>query len=162
MNGVLLLNESVTASASLAPPLEGRRGTRTSVIGLGAPVADVFNTLADIEALPRWAGRFCERIYLDRGRWRGLTSLGELWLELEVNADEGSMALLAGREEGDSRRVEWQVMPGLAGGSRVLLCVVAAKDDLQRRLSRALEDELWGLTARWGGGVGSGGVERAS
>ncbi len=154
MSGATFLVES--APVDLAVESSGKRGARTSVIALTVSREEAFRTLADIEALPRWAVGFCEVVYLDRGNWRGLTALGELWLELEVDAHEGSVALLAGRQLGDARRVEWRVLPTPEGGTGLSVRVEATSDDLQKRLFAAIETELWALTERWGGGVGSG------
>lgn len=159
MSGTTLWVESATVD--LAAGSSEKHGARTSVIALTAPCEEVFHTLADIEALPRWAEGFCEVVYLDRGNWRGLTVLGELWLELEIDAHEGGVALLAGRQLGDSRRVEWRVMPTPDGGTRLSIRVEASTDDLQRRLFAVIETELWALTARWGGGVQAAARERA-
>ena len=42
-------------------------------VTVSAPRDTVFNFLADIENLPRWAGAWCERLALQRGRWWALT-----------------------------------------------------------------------------------------
>lgn len=159
MSGPTLLTESATAEVVVVAA--EKLGARTSVIALTAPCGEVFNTLADIEALPRWADGFCEVVYLDRGNWRGLTVLGELWLELEIDAHVGGVALLAGWQLGDGRRVEWRVLPTPDGGTRLSLRVEATSDDLQKRLFVAVETALWTLTARWGGGVRAGATEVA-
>ncbi|MBC7368150.1 MAG: hypothetical protein H7343_15280 [Undibacterium sp.] len=84
------------APVELAGAAAKKSGARTSVVALTAPHEVVFKILADIEALPRWAGGFCEMVYLDLGSWRGLTVLGELWLELEINAHEGKICVAGG------------------------------------------------------------------
>ena len=41
---------------------------RTIALSVAAPRDTVFNFLADIENLPKWAGSWCERLTLERGR----------------------------------------------------------------------------------------------
>ncbi len=159
MSSTACWTELATTDLTVTTPR--RAGARTSVIAVTASCEEVFKALADIEALPRWADGFCEAVYVDQGNWRGLTALGELWLELETNVREGSIALLAGHQLGDSRRVEWQVVPAQGGGTRLSIRVEATSDELQKRLFAAIETELWTLTTRWGGGVRAEGQERA-
>ncbi|HQY05870.1 MAG TPA: hypothetical protein PLQ52_07375, partial [Lacunisphaera sp.] len=65
-------------------------------ITVSAPRDTVFNFLADIENLPRWAGAWCERLALQRGRWWALTSEGEQVMDMETSAGTGVIDLRAG------------------------------------------------------------------
>ena len=81
----------------------------TAVLTVAAAPAQVFRELADIENLPRWAGGFCERVALSRGRWVGLTALGEMFLALEADECAGTITLLAGWREREMHAVRWEV-----------------------------------------------------
>ena len=69
---------------------------RTIAVTVAAPRDTVFNFLADIENLPKWAGAWCERIALERGRWWALTAEGELVVDMETSAGTGVIDLRAG------------------------------------------------------------------
>ena len=58
-------------------------------VTVSAPRDTVFNFLADIENLPKWAGAWCERLALQRGRWWALTSEGEQVMDMETSAGTG-------------------------------------------------------------------------
>ena len=62
---------------------------RTIAVTVAAPRDTVFNFLADIENLPQWAGAWCERLALERGRWWALTAEGELVVDMETSAGTG-------------------------------------------------------------------------
>jgi hypothetical protein len=129
----------------------------TAVLTVAAAPAQVFCELADIENLPRWAGGFCERVMLSRGRWVGLTSLGEMFLAQEADERAGTITLLAGWREREMHAVRWCVAavgPDAAvGGVRVTFSARPVVADGHARLCRALADEWPGLVARLGGGV---------
>ena len=129
-----LTDESEEGVATAAPPA-------TVCVAAPGPEA-VFNLLADVERLPRWAGGFCERVELRRGRWLALTALGELWLEVEADPWAGTVTLRAGPEPGAECSVRLGVRSGPAGGTRVTLDGCAREDGLQRRLADAVEAEL--------------------
>lgn len=128
---------------------------RTLAVTLSAPRDTVFNFLADIENLPRWAGGFCERIYLERGRWRALTSQGELDCELEAMANAGIIDL----RFGDSP-LRLAVLPirVLALGANTTLVTVAFIEPpewpaaLAQRDAAEMLAEFEGLVRRFGGG----------
>ena len=69
---------------------------RTIAVTLAAPRDTVFNFLADIENLPKWAGGWCERLALERGRWWAFTVEGEQVVDLESGAGTGVIDLRAG------------------------------------------------------------------
>jgi len=69
---------------------------RTIRAVVAAPCATVFAFLADIENLPKWAGAYCERIALERGRWWALTAEGEQVLEMDTDAGRGIIDFRAG------------------------------------------------------------------
>ena len=69
---------------------------RTLAVTVSAPRDPVFNFLADIENLPKWAGDYCERVMLQGGRWWALTAEGELAVEIAADAGCGVIDLRAG------------------------------------------------------------------
>ncbi len=141
----------------------------TAVLTVAATPMQVFRELADIENLPRWAGGFCERVTLSRGRWVGLTSLGEMYLALEADERVGAITLAAGWREREMHAVRWEVTAAGtdevrvalgsdevgAGvkGARVSFTARPVTGEGHARLWRALADEWPRLVARLGGGV---------
>jgi hypothetical protein len=108
--------------------------------------------LADIEALPRWAGEFCGGIGLVRGRWVALTALGELEVELEAHEATGEITLRFGADARVAHTAALRVAAALdesahAGGTRVTL-VVADDVDGDASSSR-LADVVRGALAEW-------------
>ena len=69
---------------------------RTIALTLSASRDDVFNFLADIENLPKWAGGYYERLTLERGRWWALTAEGDQVVDLETSAGTGVIDLRSG------------------------------------------------------------------
>ena len=125
----------------------------TARVTLAAPPERVFRELADLENLPRWAGGFCERVSLARGRWVALTSLGELFLALEAEERAGEITLRAGWDARELHALPLRIASADGGGTRVTFAVPRATDEGHARLCRALGDEWPGLAARIGGGV---------
>ena len=69
---------------------------RTIALTLSAPRDGVFNFLADIENLPKWAGGYYERLALERGRWWALTAEGDQVVDVETSAGTGVIDLRSG------------------------------------------------------------------
>ena len=123
---------------------------------LGAPRATVFNFLADIENLPRWAGGYCERIGLSRGRWLGLTVHGELYLEIEADAHTGVIDLHAGEEHERTHLLPLRVI-ALPGG-QTLVHGTFLPASRQHELAfegqwQVFREDLRRVAARFGGGL---------
>ncbi len=133
----------------------------TLVLAVPGPRAAVFNTLADIEALPRWAGGFCEALYLRGGRWVGLTALGEIFLEISADAAAGEITLAAGWRAEAMRSCMVRVGAGGGGSARVMLCAENAGDELQARWQAAVATALREWAARRCAQTGPKGCERA-
>lgn len=141
-----------------APP-----ATSTAIFTAMVPRECVWRTLADIEALPRWSGEFCEGIGLVRGRWVALTALGELECELEAHDATGEIALRFGAGARATQtvrlcvtRVEADALYG--DGTRVTLVVAdeADRDAPHSRLADALREALAEWLVRWPGGAVNG------
>lgn len=87
-----------------------------------APRAAVFRYLADVEALPGWAGEFCESLELCAGGWRGLTAEGELFIELEADERSGVIDLRLGDHWSCWRSIALRVV-AWPGGQTVVSAV---------------------------------------
>lgn len=128
--------------------------THTLDVVLSAPRDAVFRMLADIEALPRWAAAFCERVDLVNGGWLALTGAGEVFCEIEADDRTGviDLRLAMGGEPPGFMPLRVVGLPG--GGTLVTLTLL--QSPLQsaaqyHRLLRALRQDLQALGRRLGG-----------
>jgi hypothetical protein len=140
------------------PPEGGARPGRVmfvTAVALPAPRDDVFRLLADIEALPRWAPAFCERIDLNRRGWRALTAIGELCCALEADAATGAIDLRLGETPGRLElHLPLRVVALPAGCTLVSLKLVPVPGQPDRQFERerrALLAALQGLADRFKG-----------
>ena len=69
---------------------------RTLSVTVPASRDTVYNFLADIENLPKWATEFCERIELRHNGWWAYTSQGEMMVESEADDHTGVIDLRVG------------------------------------------------------------------
>jgi hypothetical protein len=128
---------------------------RSFSVIVSAPRDTVFNFLADIENLPRWAPSLCERLYLTRGRWMALSGRGELNIDLEANNGTGVVDLRAGSSPDRMALLPMRVVPLSARSALVTLTFVAAPEwpaGILQCDADALAADLEGLLRRFGGG----------
>jgi hypothetical protein len=128
---------------------------RTVSVIVSAPRDTVFNFLADIENLPRWASSLCERLYLARGRWMALSPQGEMHLDLEANNGTGVIDLRAGRATDQMALLPMRVMPLSLRSTLVTVTFVPAPEwpaGVMQCDAGALVVDLQGLLRRFGGG----------
>jgi len=69
---------------------------RTVSVAVFAPRDTVFNFLADIENLPKWAAGFCERLELRHNGWWAYTTRGEMIVESDADDRTGVIDLRVG------------------------------------------------------------------
>lgn len=122
---------------------------------VAAPRDTVFNFLADIENLPRWAPGFCERLYLERGRWKALTSHGELYLELEAGTEAGVIDLRAGPATDQMALLPIRVLALNSGACVVTMTFMSGPEwpsGILQRDAVQFASELRTLVRRFGGG----------
>jgi hypothetical protein len=120
-----------------------------------APRDTVFNFLADIENLPRWAPSLCERLYLAHGRWMALSPQGEQQLDLEANNGAGVIDLRAGPSPGQMALLPMRVVPQTKASSLISITFVQAPEwpaGIMQCDAGTLSRELLGLVRRFGGG----------
>ncbi len=121
---------------------------------LSAPRDAVFRLLADVEALPRWAAAFCERVDLVDGGWLALTGAGEVFCEIEADDRTGviDLRLAMGGEPPGLMPVRVLALPG--GDTLVTLTLLQStvqSSAQYHRLRRALQQDLQALGRRLGG-----------
>jgi hypothetical protein len=128
---------------------------RTISVSVSASRDTVFNFLANIENLPKWATEFCERLELRRGRWWAYTSRGEMLVELSAHDGTGVIDLCAGPAPDRLGLLPIRVLPLPGGGSLVSVTLVQAagfSDESFDVLYQGLLAELRGFLRRFGGG----------
>jgi hypothetical protein len=120
-----------------------------------APRDTVFNFLADIENLPRWAGAWCERLALQRGRWWALTAEGEQVMDMETSAGTGVIDLRAGASPEHFRLLPIRVVALSSRRTLVSILLIEGPDetaDAYLRRRELLGKAATGLLKRFGGG----------
>ena len=128
---------------------------RTVALTVSAPRDTVFNFLADIENLPKWAPGYCERIALERGRWWALTAEGEQVMDMETSAGTGVIDWRAGPLPERMNLIPLRVLALSTRRSLVTLTLIEAPDDPAEAGERRYEillDAARGLLRRFGGG----------
>lgn len=124
----------------------------TLAVRIAAPRWVVFNFLANVENVPRWAQEFCERLEISHGRWLALTAAGELYVELQADERSGVIDLLFGEADRIFVSVSLRVLSTPDGASAVsLLCCRASHEASERFGQRcaAIEEGLRRLQERW-------------
>ena len=115
----------------------------------------VFNFLADIENLPKWAGAWCERLALQRGRWWALTSEGEQVLDMETSAGTGVIDLRAGVSAEKFRLLPIRVVALSTRRTLISFLLIEGPDETDDAFARRrerLQTAADGLLKRFGGG----------
>jgi len=109
---------------------------------LHAPRDAVFRLLADVEALPRWAAAFCERVDLVDGGWLALTGAGEIFCEVEADDRTGviDLRLGVGGEPPDLMPLRVIALPG--GDTLVTLTLLRWPNQTDAQFHR-LRQALW-------------------
>jgi uncharacterized protein YndB with AHSA1/START domain len=128
---------------------------RTIAVTLAAPRDTVFNFLADIENVPKWAGGWCERLALERGRWWAFTADGEQLVDLESSAGTGVIDLRAGPWPDRMTPTPIRVLALSRRRTLLSVTVIEAPDqtpEAYERRYRLLLTAAGGLLRRFGGG----------
>lgn len=124
----------------------------TLAVRVAAPRWVVFNFLADVENVPRWAEEFCERLDVSHGRWLALTAAGELFVELQADERSGVVDVQFGESELVYAQVSLRVLDAPAGDCVVsLLCCRAPGERVERFEQRCamIARGLGRLRERW-------------
>jgi len=124
-------------------------------VTVSAPRDTVFNFLADIENLPKWAGGWCERLALQRGRWWALTTEGEQIMDMETSAGTGVIDLRAGVSPDRLRLLPIRVVALSTRRTLISLLVIEGADEANAAFTRRrdhLQTAVDGLLKRFGGG----------
>jgi len=128
---------------------------RTIALTVSAPRDTVFHFLADIENLPKWAGAWCERLALQRGRWWALTAEGEQVVDMETSAGTGVIDLRAGPSPEHMTPVPIRLVA--LSPRRTLVSFIVIESPEQSAEAYGLRHERWltasrGLIRRFSGG----------
>lgn len=128
---------------------------RTVSVVVSASRDTVFNFLADIENLPKWATEFCERIELRHDGWWAYTTQGEMIVESDTDDRTGVIDLRVGPSADELGSFPVRVFP-LAPDSTLVSFTFIQKPELSDERYEgqyhSLVVELWGLIRRFGGG----------
>lgn len=79
--------------------------SRTSVLVLAAPRERVFEFLADIANLPRWATAFCRELRREGSRDKVVTPEGEIFFRIDADPRSGAIDMHGGPS--DDRMAYW-------------------------------------------------------
>lgn len=124
-------------------------------VTVAAPRDTVFNFLADIENLPKWAGVWCERLALQRGRWWALTTEGEQIMDMETSAGTGVIDLRAGVSPDRFRLLPIRVVALSTRRTLISFLLIEGPDESDTAFARRrdwLQSAADGLLKRFGGG----------
>jgi hypothetical protein len=139
----------------MGDPIPRTMNIHPLTVTLSAPRDTVFNFLADIENLPKWAGAWCERLALERGRWWALTAEGEQVVDLETSAGTGVIDLRSGPTPDRLRLTPIRVLALSTRRTLVSFLLIEAPgesaEDCARR-QQVLQAAVHGLLRRFGGG----------
>ncbi len=119
--------------------------SRTITLTVATPRAVVFNFLADLENLPRWAGGFCEWLELHREGWWAYTALGELEVVTKVDDIAGTIDLRLGHAAGWKIVIPVRVRSDGDGGALVSLACAQPAGLSDEHYERLIESLLAGL-----------------
>jgi hypothetical protein len=72
---------------------------RTEVTVLDAPKERVFDYLAEIDNLPRWATEFARELRYENGKAKVVNGLGEFFFEIRADRKTGVIDMFAGPTE---------------------------------------------------------------
>lgn len=117
---------------------------------LAAPASSVFDFLADIENLPRWAVTFCKKLARVEGGYRVTTPGGDIWFRIDGDAKTGVIDLRGGPDP--DRMAHWpmRVIDDGLGGSVLTFTAIQApaeSDEVFARQCAALDHEFEVLRA---------------
>ena len=73
--------------------------SKTATLILHAPKDYVFSFLSNIENLPKWATIFCKELKIVDGKYKVVTSGGELFFEMISDKKTGVIDMFAGANE---------------------------------------------------------------
>ena len=85
--------------------------SRTVTACFPAPRSAVFDYLADIENLPRWATEFARELKIVDGRHKVVNGLGEFFFEICADEKTGVIDMLAGPSEEELALFPTRVVP---------------------------------------------------
>lgn len=124
-------------------------------VTVSAPRDTVFNFLADIENLPQWAGVWCERLALQRGRWWALTTEGEQVMDMETSAGTGVIDLRTGVSPERFRLLPIRVVALSTRRTLISFLLIEGPDETDDAFARRrewLQTAADGLLKKFGGG----------
>ena len=128
---------------------------RTLSVTVPASRDTVYNFLADIENLPKWATEFCERIELRHNGWWAYTSQGEMMVESEADDHTGVIDLRVGPSVDALVLFPLRVLPLTTKRTLVSFTFIQPSelpDEHYEKQYQSLLMEMQGLIGRFGGG----------
>lgn len=115
-------------------------------VPIAAPAPAVFRALADVENFPRWAGDYCERLELTRGRWRAYTAVGDLFIDLAADERSGVIDLSLGDEDRCVTLLPLRVIAWPGGGT--VVTAVLSPTPGQGEFAFVQQSELFAMALR--------------
>ena len=128
---------------------------RTVSVLLSASRDVVFNFMANVENLPKWATEFCDRIELRRNGWLAYTSQGEMMVESDADDRTGVIDLRIGPSAETLGLLPVRVLhlaPARTLLSFTFIQQPGLPDENYEKQYQSLLVEMRGLIGRFGGG----------
>jgi hypothetical protein len=127
---------------------------RTVTTTLDAPATAVFDYLAEIENLPKWATEFARELKLEDGKAKVVNGLGEFHFRIAADPDTGVIDMHAGPTEDELALFPTRVVP-LAGDrcayTFTMFQAPGMPDELFESQHASLRRELAGVERRFSG-----------
>jgi len=71
----------------------------TFSVEVPAPSPSVIAYLSNVENFPLWATEFCQKLFREKGHYKVLSPMGELFLRIEANSNTGDIKFFATSDE---------------------------------------------------------------
>jgi hypothetical protein len=104
------------------------------------PKDKVFSFLSNIENLPKWSTKFVKKIVFTDGKYKAITSIGEVFIRLDTNEKAGLIDIYAGPNE-DSMTPAYMRIISLTNNSTAIMFTFFQYS--------STSDTIWKIFCEW-------------